>query len=130
MGITDSYILKGKKFYPATYLEFARWREIPGRVRVALTQLPNEKVSTVFLGLDHQWVVGSPPILFETMIFGGSADGYQCRYNTYEQAAASHRQVVKNRCFLSRLKHYKRIACGASTGFNTSPESGGSGEKV
>lgn len=113
MGILDCYILRGKKFYPATYLEYAKWREIPGRVRVALTELPNEKISTVFLGSDHQFVDGLPPILFETLIFGGSADGYMCRYNTYEQAAAGHRQVVKNRCFLTRLKKYKRIACGA-----------------
>jgi len=104
MGITDSYILKGKKFYPATYLEFARWREVPGRVRVALTELHNEKISTVFLGLDHQYQDGLPPILFETMIFGGSADGFMCRYNTYEQAVVGHRRIVKTRCFLKRLK--------------------------
>lgn len=51
-------------------------------------------VSTVWLGLDHQYGDG-PPLIFETMIFGGEHDGYQERYSTKEQALAGHAKAVK-----------------------------------
>ncbi len=47
-------------------------------------------VSTVFLGLDHAFG-GGPPMLFETMIFGGDHDEYCERYATVEEARAGHR---------------------------------------
>jgi len=50
-------------------------------------------ISTVFLSLDHSWIPG-PPILFETMIFGGEYDGYQDRYSTWDEAEEGHRKVV------------------------------------
>ena len=46
-------------------------------------------VSTVFLGLDHNWS-GGPPVLWETMIFGGPDDEYQERYTSQEAALAGH----------------------------------------
>lgn len=55
-------------------------------------------VSTVFLGLDHQFDDG-PPLLFETMIFGGKHDDYCERYATIEEARDGHRvacAVVRN----------------------------------
>ena len=39
-------------------------------------------VSTVFLGMDHNWRREGPPILFETMVFGGRYAGLQLRYAT------------------------------------------------
>jgi hypothetical protein len=51
-------------------------------------------VSTVFLGLDHSWDDG-PPLLFETMIFGGYYDEYPIRYATIQEARAGHRRVVR-----------------------------------
>jgi hypothetical protein len=63
--------------------------------RVALTKLPGDiKVSTVFLGLDHQFGDG-PPLLFETMIFGGTEDEYCERYSTWEEAEAGHKKAVE-----------------------------------
>ena len=50
-------------------------------------------ISTVFLGLDHAWGDG-PPLLFETMIFGGSHDQYQERYSSKKEALAGHKQAV------------------------------------
>ena len=47
-------------------------------------------VSTVFLGLDHSFVPGSAPVLWETMIFGGDDDGYQERYTSRAAAVAGH----------------------------------------
>lgn len=36
---------------------------------VAITLVGNYKVSTIFLGLDHNWEPGGPPVLWETMAF-------------------------------------------------------------
>ena len=48
----------------------------------------------VFLGLDHQYGEG-PPVLFETMVFGGELDQEQVRYHTWEEAAAGHAAMVE-----------------------------------
>jgi hypothetical protein len=52
-------------------------------------------VSTVFLNLDHNHSGEGPPILFETMIFGGKYDQYQWRYCTWDEAKKGHDSVVK-----------------------------------
>jgi hypothetical protein len=51
-------------------------------------------VSTVFLGIDHQWGTG-PPLLFETMIFGGEHDEWQDRCSTWEEAEAMHQRACE-----------------------------------
>jgi len=58
---------------------------------VQQTTLEEIKVSTVFLGIDHSFGDG-PPLLFETMIFGGKyeEEEYQKRYSTWAQAEAGH----------------------------------------
>jgi hypothetical protein len=50
-------------------------------------------VSTVWLGLNHNWS-GGVPLLFETMIFGPVMDGHQWRYPTEAAALAGHDQAV------------------------------------
>lgn len=92
--MSDKYVLEGKTPKPIEdILEWARWFEIANR-HVAKTDLPNNvSVSTVFLGLDHQFSGGSP-ILFETMIFGGKYDNYQERYSTWKEAEDGHKQAV------------------------------------
>ncbi len=74
---------------------WARWFETsPDRV-VARDELPNGViVSTVFLGLDHNFDDTGLPILWETMIFGGKHDGYQSRYTSREDAVAGHAFAV------------------------------------
>ena len=52
-------------------------------------------VSTVFLGIDHSWL-GGPPILFETMIFGGQFDEVQKRYCTMEEAIDGHAKLMEH----------------------------------
>lgn len=62
---------------------------------VAKTHLPGDiEVSTVFLGLDHNWGDG-PPLLFETMVFGGPLDQEQERWSTWDEAEAGHRATVE-----------------------------------
>ena len=89
------YTLEGKTPEPADdVLEWARWFETADR-HVAKLQLPDGvEVSTVFLGLDHNFA-GGTPILFETMVFGGTSNGYQERYATWEEAEIGHARIVK-----------------------------------
>jgi hypothetical protein len=87
--MSDKYILKGREAVPAADLmEWANWYETADR-NVARSQIGDVKVSTVFLGLNHQWGKG-PPILFETMVFGGPLDQEQERYSTWDHAVAGH----------------------------------------
>jgi hypothetical protein len=53
------------------------------------------EVSTVWLGLDHNWWPDRAPMIFETMIFGGKLDLECWRYATEEQARAGHADAVK-----------------------------------
>jgi hypothetical protein len=58
------------------------------RRRVASDVIGVSNISTVFLG-DHS-TIGPPPLLFETMVFGGALDGELERCSTWEQAEAMH----------------------------------------
>ncbi len=60
------------------------WRNSFGDVRV----------STVFLGMDHCHGSG-PPILFETMIFGGPLDQEQWRYCSMAEANEGHCKAIE-----------------------------------
>jgi hypothetical protein len=55
---------------------------------------PGVRVSTVFLGIDHNFGDRGPPILFETMVFDDYEDGRQIRYATWGEALAGHQAVV------------------------------------
>ena len=51
-------------------------------------------ISTVFLGFDHGWGLGDP-VLWETMVFGGSLGGEQARYRSREEAELGHAAMVR-----------------------------------
>jgi hypothetical protein len=71
--------------------------------RIADTTLPGgERVSTVFLGLDHgfHWHLepNPPPVLWELMVFapeGHYASDYQERFATEAEARKRHDEVVR-----------------------------------
>ena len=82
-GKLDHYILggpDGKRVIPVDVMTWAKSfgdtsRRVaettikqPNRLLWALGARPDYWVSTVFLGLDHNWGVG-PPLIFETMVF-------------------------------------------------------------
>lgn len=75
---------------PEDYAALGRAMMEPDR-RVGQTEKGDVKVSTVFLALDHRFNDQGPPLLFETMIFGGEHDGYQDRCSTWEQAEVMHK---------------------------------------
>lgn len=74
-------------------LYWAIWYEDADRA-VAQDEIGEVRVSTVFLGTDHNFGPGEP-ILYETMIFGGKFDEHQWRYSTRAEAYAGHLQVVE-----------------------------------
>lgn len=88
------YILKDRKAVPADLMTWARMLESGESRNVANTMIGGIRVSTVFLGLDHSFG-GGPPLLFETMVFGGPLDQDQDRYTTWEQAEAGHAAMCK-----------------------------------
>ena len=51
-----------------------------------------ELISTVWLGLDHN-LLGSVPLIFESMVFGRGGERTQRRYSTEAQAIAGHAQL-------------------------------------
>lgn len=94
--MTDKFILNDKKEIVACedLIVWARWMQTADR-QVAKTVIGDDVVvSTVFLGLDHNFY-GGPPLVFETMVFRGKTDGEMDRYSTYEEALAGHDIMVQ-----------------------------------
>jgi hypothetical protein len=100
----DHYVLVGKAVArEQNFTQWAKWLKTADR-KVDRTQVGECEVSTVFLGLDHNWGGGAPllfetmvfgaPLLFETMVFGGEYDQEQWRYSTWEEAEEGHKRVV------------------------------------
>jgi hypothetical protein len=86
------YILNGRIPVPCTdFIEWNKWMK--SNRRVALDTIDGVEVSTVFLGIDHGFF-NKEPILFETMVFGGSLDGELERCSTWEQAEKMHSDMV------------------------------------
>ena len=87
--MSDKFVLDGHlPVRCENVIEWGKWFETADR-KVAKTENEGVQVSTVFLGSNHNWGDG-PPLLFETMIFGGKHDGDQERYSTREEAEAGH----------------------------------------
>jgi hypothetical protein len=91
--MSDKYILDGKTPVPADLMTWAKWFEAADR-HVAKDQIGDVRISTVFLGIDHRRGDG-PPLLFETMIFGGQHEGHQTRASTWAEAEQQHRDAVE-----------------------------------
>lgn len=94
---TDHYILEpdGTIRVEPDLITWAKWFGRADR-HVAHDHLPSGvRVSTVFLGIDHNYCLAGPPLLFETMIFGGPHDDYQDRYPTREEAIVGHAKALE-----------------------------------
>lgn len=101
--MTDKYILKGHEpVKEPDLMKWAQWFETASRtvrkdtaiVDVAGRPVGTIDVSTVFLGLDHSFGRG-PPMLFETMVFGGPLD-HECeRCSTWEEAEQQHERMCE-----------------------------------
>ncbi len=97
------YILQNQKVVSVpTAKEFGEWVETADRV-VSKSQVGDVEVSTVFLGIDHQFYDG-PPLLFETMVFGGDLDQMCLRCSTWDEAVSQHETILSE--VLNRVYGY------------------------
>lgn len=77
-------------------LQWAEWFENIDNRTVGYTQINSQvTVSTIFLGLDHRYDERGPPLLFETMVFGGPLDHATWRYASWDDAEAGHQAAVR-----------------------------------
>lgn len=96
--VIEHYDRDGK---PLSLMEWARLYSNEEYKRVAETQVGSYWVSTVWLGIDHNFSRVGPAILFETMVFATSSDmeglgpDMDChRWSTEAEALAGHEEVV------------------------------------
>ena len=101
------YILDGHNPIPVDdILEWGKWFEESQAAKTTRIVAQDEVkkgllvflVSTVFLGVDHNYW-GGPPVLFETMVFlekslGTDYESPLWRYYTWEEAEAGHQKVL------------------------------------
>lgn len=73
--------------------EWGEWFALANR-RVAETWIDDVRISTVFLGLDHNPFPDRDPALFETMAFVNGEDCHMQRYFIWEEAEAGHEEMV------------------------------------
>jgi hypothetical protein len=78
-------------------LEMMEWAELfEQRVeaghwwRIGQTKVGDVEISTVWMGIDHSFWGDGPPLIFETMVFGGPLSGECERYSTKEEARDGH----------------------------------------
>ncbi len=92
--MSDKYILDadGNPVPEPDLMTWAQWMQTAVR-SIARDEIDGVTVSTVFLGLDHSFFSG-PPVLWETMIFGGPHNDYQRRYSTRDEALVGHCHAV------------------------------------
>lgn len=98
--MTDKYILDahGEPVPCADMLTWSRWMERADR-RVAQDMDEGDehgvkvRVSTVFLGLDHNFSGRGRPVLWETLVFGGVLNGEMDRYTSLAAALAGHQAM-------------------------------------
>lgn len=80
-------------------LDWVKWCSTPEGKRLKIVSQTvidtGVRVSTVFLSMDHSFNFNGPPILFETMIFGGPLDGYENRYCTWQEAMIGHKEAIE-----------------------------------
>lgn len=87
---------QGEPIEEPDILRWAEWLST-GERTIANTQITDDiRVSTIFLSIDYGFSLDDnhPPILWETMIFGGPDDMAQWRYTGRDQALAHHDQVA------------------------------------
>lgn len=82
MNTSGKYILNGREVYEEPDLmKWAEWFETADRL-IKKTEKDGVRISTAFLGIDHQYLDGEP-LLFETMVFGGEYDLVFCGCNLF-----------------------------------------------
>lgn len=114
--ITHEYYMldeTGQVIQTDNVLEWGRWFEGGHRILKQDTLSGGVLVSTVFLGLDHNFMGAGDPVLWETMVFNGRYDQYQERYSSQEAALRGHARIkalAKETWFIHWLRKLKIFA--------------------
>lgn len=78
---------------PMELMEWAKkFKDLKYRI-IAQDKVNGYRISTVWMGLDHQFGNG-PPLIFETMAFQED-EKYQDRYTTLEEALQGHQKAIR-----------------------------------
>jgi hypothetical protein len=94
--MSGNYILvEGIPVPEPDLLKWGKWFEDISNRRVALTNIGVVRVSTVFLGMDHNFSREGPPVLYETLVENGALDDRMERYCTREDALRGHFEIVR-----------------------------------
>ena len=104
MAFTPYYILDehGEPVPVHDVVTWGRWFERAGKLGLRTVSKDRDEgdpanvveISTVFLGVDHQFGLG-PPMLWESLVFGGPLDGEMRRYSSREAALAGHQDLCR-----------------------------------
>jgi len=112
------YILRDYKLVMVSLLEWAIWFEDANNRRIERTVVGDSSISTVFLGLDHNFcfddLINCRPVLFESMIFGGPLDQFQWRYSTLGESKCGHYELVE----AVRENREPCVSCGEESFWN------------
>jgi hypothetical protein len=87
------YILVDRLPVPVDHDTWMRWFETSDR-QIGDDKIGKTRVSTVFLGIDHNFYGSSGPVLFQTLIFDGPLADEMWRYSTYAEAERGHQEAV------------------------------------
>lgn len=84
-------------------VQWGHWMERAKRDRITVVAQDRDEgpdgvevlVSTVFLGMDHNFSDKGPPVLWETLVFGGPLADEQDRYTSRSAALAGHQAMCQ-----------------------------------
>lgn len=102
------YRLDGTNVVECSLFEWAEAFKKSDRIIKRTTLSTGIRISTVFLGINHAFDLGNPPLLFETIIFGIEEDEYQTRCSTYQEALAMHEKALKHCCITLEVEIEER----------------------
>jgi hypothetical protein len=97
--VLHHYILRADKLAvpEPDLLKWAVWMSDVERRQIAVDEIDGYRISTVFMGIDHDFLHQGDPLLFETMVFPptnrGWEESYMERYASWADAAAGHRKI-------------------------------------
>lgn len=92
------YVLDDEKnVVPCDLKTWSEMFEDISRRRVAETEIGDYWVSTVLLGLTHDFGDNGEPLIFETMVFAGkdAREDYCTRYATWDEALEGHEKATQ-----------------------------------
>ena len=88
-------VIKQFGHYTLVDRELVKLETLRAETGVDETVIVVVEISTVFPGLDQNYLRRGPPVPFETMIFGGRLDHSRSRCPTWDEAEAMHAKALR-----------------------------------